>query len=1432
MEDIINNIQSSELLNLYYQILKDVFPWFDPKCSEILDSASKVNRCVDSVNVVKPVSDQRPKEVEDISITLKGKLNGTCDYYYNLNTLFEDKRTCILCKSVGEGKLNKEARLLYCGQNEWVHTNCALWSNEVFEEIDGSLQNVQSAISRSRHIRCSHCDKKGASVGCCNRSCPESYHFSCARASNCIFFEDKSLFCANHKKDVEASKPVAKDVDFLVSRPVYVELEQKKKKYVSKNSVQIMIGSLTVTDLGDCIPEISDQDNAIVPCNFQCTRMYWSSVEPWRLVQYTIKTKIVYTIPDPSIDESDKNVTIDHSITESSYTNNKHYKESHPDLYEIEQIKELLDSVLDVVCSKEEDDPQASADLLPPELKEAIFDDLPHNLFDDISMQDIFPKLITSDLLPDVKSGCKSNSVTNCNKLVTKEAFKNVGCSLQNNLTTKSYEIRKKVSSKISLSLKKKTKSLNEQLKITDKYEEKENANQWLPTKILQVDGTGDFRSESTLIFGSNANEEFSPSIFNKLQEKSSKQLAQSQTYKRLSILQVDRVFDTCISSCSSSECSSPVSDINCSYWKIGQVDGTMDSCNSKDDELMEEDPVKCIECHRTYRTAQSFERHLETCSVDFVLSCSESDSSEEDKPSNSYIKSVDTNLIRKEDDIESNSKVSLESMNVDHSVLSKNNHQSTASIDCIPIAKSTTTADSPIQATELTSDDNVQISAQAGTKIAKSPALNSQILVANNSFSDSNFSTDMQNQLNHSYKPKTIRAMFECSEVEAFPASICEKTSPKRTPPVRTYTRRKKVMNTAICSTALKETQNEPLLKCQASSLSSPALIIQQVPSHKVMPSYIEGVPHNSTTNNIQYQYVTTLDLAQNKPQIPLTIQIQPPINVQPVVPTFLGTLIQPNGVEQLVVNTTTPTVEVLRQQPTSLYIANVNQPMYMGMETVVSNTVMSSNQYMSGMLSGSYSSTTTQVFQTSKPVINFPQSYLVVNSTSDPQTVCTTQSSQPWTYNYQETYKVKERTTYQQVTSQIVQEENYVNSTNKTNATPGVFLKDTPTVQEVTVEKTKSIKKTRPVSSLANIANSLNTIQIKKKLDCQQYSHEKLLICNSITNEWTQHKSQLLQRPELEQHNLPKQSQSCTQSFIKNFSNFEEYIDSSKSSTDITRTVQNGNGKCENEIEKCVVKKVDKPVISKVKLVSSLKDFSSTSPQSAAGHNNAKSSYSLSQDKNNSIKEIEICEINSKVCSIENKSVSDNTSKEEIIKHNERKRIPLKENKMIPSKTKKHIASLKKNNSPVNFSDPKLVYEISSQDGISICSQDLSEAWKKIFEAVQSARAAQRLPPLPHNPLESHIKMLGLDNNTVKYLIEQLPGAGSCTKYKPTYHKSKILDHIEQIHENLTGCARSEPYSNTRKKYDMFSWLASRHRQPPRLVVNSDTEIVNGVR
>ena len=42
--------------------------------------------------------------------------------------------------------------MLYAGQDDWVHVNCALWSAEVYEELDGTLQNVHSAVARGRQL--------------------------------------------------------------------------------------------------------------------------------------------------------------------------------------------------------------------------------------------------------------------------------------------------------------------------------------------------------------------------------------------------------------------------------------------------------------------------------------------------------------------------------------------------------------------------------------------------------------------------------------------------------------------------------------------------------------------------------------------------------------------------------------------------------------------------------------------------------------------------------------------------------------------------------------------------------------------------------------------------------------------------------------------------------------------------------------------------------------------------------------------------------------------------------------------------------------------------------------------------------------------------------------------------------------------------------
>lgn len=140
-----------------------------------------------------------------------------------------------------------------------------------------------------------------------------------------------------------------------------------------------------------------------------------------------------------------------------------------------------------------------------------------------------------------------------------------------------------------------------------------------------------------------------------------------------------------------------------------------------------------------------------------------------------------------------------------------------------------------------------------------------------------------------------------------------------------------------------------------------------------------------------------------------------------------------------------------------------------------------------------------------------------------------------------------------------------------------------------------------------------------------------------------------------------------------------------------------------------------------------------------------------------------------------------------------------------------------------------PKLLYEIQSQDGFTYKSTSITDVWEKVFEAVQIARKAHGLSPLPVGPLADMCghQMMGLKTNALKYLLEQLPGVERCTNYNPVYHKraestlsqassSGYWSDFEELKESVHGTARFERY-NGRSEYDMFSWLASRHRKQP---------------
>ncbi|XP_037867827.1 histone-lysine N-methyltransferase trithorax isoform X2 [Bombyx mori] len=429
MKEVITRTVNDDLKKIYKDLFSETFPWFDCENNclqpnlevegELEDSESLKDDDMSDNKGLKASAQSIERPQDQIVPKIENDENKIEEDLIDFYPVF-DSRTCVLCKVVGDATPSMEGRLLYCGQNDWIHANCALWSAEVFEEIDGSLQNVHSAISRGKMIKCAACETKGASVGCCAKNCSETYHYACARKQTCAFMDDKRVFCPTHGKDVP-KKSLQKDTDFELTRPVYVELDKKKKRYGEINKVQFILGSLTVNTLGKIVPSVSDYEEFLIPVDFSCTRLFWSCKKPTKIVRYTIKTKLILAEPLPGFDFG-VNITVDHNLETHAVdrmmaeigswheslqngssksalmlSNDKSpTKQGNSVTLEDLAVQQVVEHLLDNVCKQEQQDdeePQNTADLLPPEVKDAIFEDLNHDLLDGISMQDIFQDL-------------------------------------------------------------------------------------------------------------------------------------------------------------------------------------------------------------------------------------------------------------------------------------------------------------------------------------------------------------------------------------------------------------------------------------------------------------------------------------------------------------------------------------------------------------------------------------------------------------------------------------------------------------------------------------------------------------------------------------------------------------------------------------------------------------------------------------------------------------------------------------------------------------------------------------------------------------------------------------------------------------------------------------------------------------------------------
>ncbi|XP_026138129.1 histone-lysine N-methyltransferase 2A isoform X2 [Carassius auratus] len=230
-----------------------------------------------------------------------------------------DNRQCALCLNYGDENTNDCGRLLYIGQNEWTHVNCALWSSEVFEDVDGALKNVHMAVRRGRKLQCENCHKPGATVSCCLTSCTNNYHFMCARKQQCAFLEDKKVYCQHHRDLIKGE--VVPDSGFEVTRRVLVDFEgiSLRRKFgngLEPDNIHMMIGSMTIDCLG-MLTELSDCERKLFPVGYQCSRVYWSTLDARKRCVY--KCRIL--VCRPSMTETINNNTaaqeVNHTIAHS-----------------------------------------------------------------------------------------------------------------------------------------------------------------------------------------------------------------------------------------------------------------------------------------------------------------------------------------------------------------------------------------------------------------------------------------------------------------------------------------------------------------------------------------------------------------------------------------------------------------------------------------------------------------------------------------------------------------------------------------------------------------------------------------------------------------------------------------------------------------------------------------------------------------------------------------------------------------------------------------------------------------------------------------------------------------------------------------------------------------------------------------------------------
>lgn len=202
----------------------------------------------------------------------------------------EDTRQCIFCHQIGDGVADGPSRLLNYDVDKWVHLNCALWSDGVYETKNGALINMEDALQMSFVQQCTLCNQLGATIKCSKNRCANIYHLGCAIKDDCVFYESKTTHCAGHALKTEKDNELT---TLSVQRRVYVERDEGRQvasvMHHSELSNLLRVGSLIFLNVGQLLPHQLQNfhtPNFIYPIGYKIIRFYWSMRRPNKRCRY------------------------------------------------------------------------------------------------------------------------------------------------------------------------------------------------------------------------------------------------------------------------------------------------------------------------------------------------------------------------------------------------------------------------------------------------------------------------------------------------------------------------------------------------------------------------------------------------------------------------------------------------------------------------------------------------------------------------------------------------------------------------------------------------------------------------------------------------------------------------------------------------------------------------------------------------------------------------------------------------------------------------------------------------------------------------------------------------------------------------------------------------------------------------------------------